>query len=433
MTRISVLTQGCKLNQYESELIVELLENAGFVVLTVEDPLSSVYIINTCAVTSEAERKVRQTVRHLRRLNPNSKIILVGCYAHAHRTAEEYNTLGVDLVLGNHEKKQILNFLNTTGLHAKADYWTEDDISYELVQSSVFERSRAFVKVEDGCNNGCTYCVLRELRGTRVRSKPVETVLIEIDRLVQRRHREIVLTGLNLGKYGTDLDVSLTELLKKIESIDGEFRIRLSSINPEDVTDTLIEFIKSSPRICNHLHIPIQSGSNEVLRRMGRKYDVEKLRRIVGKLREFDEHFSITTDIIVGFPGESERNFEETLSLIEELKFSRVHAFRFSPRPGTRAAELEEQVPGNVKKTRAEILIKHARKVAVEYRRNLIGRTMAVLVEGKVGGLFIGYDEYYNHHETNAGVVGEFSKVQICSVTDEGVLSKVVREQVSNE
>jgi len=184
--RVSVITHGCKINQYESELMIEMLENAGYVVLYGEDRGAEVYILNSCAVTSEAERKVRQTVRHLRKLNPDAKIILTGCYVQIPRTAEEYKNLGVDLVLGNLEKKRILSFINKVGGYFNSRYWEEDDISFEIVENSVTERSRAFVKVEDGCNNGCTYCVIRSLRGTKIRSKPLEVVVKEIEKLVRK-------------------------------------------------------------------------------------------------------------------------------------------------------------------------------------------------------------------------------------------------------
>lgn len=431
--RVSVITHGCKMNQYESELIIEMLENAGYVVLYGEDQGAEVYILNSCAVTGEAERKVRQAVRHLRKLNPDAKIILTGCYVQVPRAIEEYRSLGVDLVLGNLEKKRILNFINEVGGYFNSRYWEEDNISFEIVENSVTERSRAFVKVEDGCNNGCTYCVIRSLRGTRIRSKPIEVVVKEIEKLVSKRHKEIVITGLNLGKYGVDLGVNLAELLQKIASIEGDFRIRLSSINPEDLTDELIKVITQEERICNHLHIPAQSGSTSVLRRMGRNYSAEYFIERVNKLRQIDPFFSITTDIMVGFPGETEEEFKETLDFVRTIQFSKVHTFRYSQRPNTPAARFENQVPGNVKKDRAEILIKHADNVANEYRKQLVGKTTVVLVEGVQNGIAYGYDEYYLFHEINTGIIGEFSKVKICSVTNEGVVSKVVQKQASNE
>ncbi|HOQ39721.1 MAG TPA: tRNA (N(6)-L-threonylcarbamoyladenosine(37)-C(2))-methylthiotransferase MtaB [Fervidobacterium sp.] len=433
--RISVITQGCKMNQYESELIIEMLENAGYVVVTDEDPLSDIYIVNSCAVTSEAERKVRQIVRHLRRGNSKAKIILAGCYAQMPRKGLEGEVLDVDLVLGNLEKKQILSFLDESGVHADSDYWKEDNISFELVENSVEDRSRAFVKVEDGCNNGCTYCVIRSLRGTRIRSKPEEVVLKEIERLVAKKHREIVITGLNLGKYGIDMEGkgNLASLLMKILKMRGDFRIRLSSINPEDLTDELIKIIGNEERICSHLHIPLQSGSTTVLKRMGRNYSVEEFMEKIEKLRALDPLFSITTDIMVGFPGESEGEFEETLELVKNAEFSKVHTFRFSERSGTRAAEFEDQISGNVRKERAELLIKYARNAAHYYREKLIGQNANVLVEGVSNGIYVGYDEYYVYHEINSGALGEFARVKVYSVTEEGVVSKVDQKQVSNE
>ncbi|MCX7654501.1 MAG: tRNA (N(6)-L-threonylcarbamoyladenosine(37)-C(2))-methylthiotransferase MtaB [Fervidobacterium sp.] len=432
-TRISVITQGCKMNQYESELIIEMLENADYVVIPNADKDAAVYIVNSCAVTGEAERKVRQTIRHLRKENPSSKIILVGCYTQIKRDPSEYKLLGVDLVLGNHEKKNILKFLHENGIYSNNEYWKEDDISFEIVKDSVAERSRAFVKVEDGCNNGCTYCIIRTLRGTKIRSKPTEVVIKEIEQLVTKKHKEIVITGLNLGKYGYDTGTSLSQLLRQVSKINGEFRIRLSSINPEDIDDLLISVILESDKICNHLHIPLQSGSTSVLKRMGRNYTSEYFLNIVEKLRSVDPLFSITTDIMVGFPAETDEEFQKTLDIITKAEFSKVHAFRYSERPGTKAAQMEKKVPGNIKKERIDILIKHSQNIANEYKKKLVGRVVTVLVEGTMNGIYYGYDEYYVPHETNAGIIGDFVKVKTYSVTSEGVVSKVVQKQVSND
>lgn len=431
--RISVITQGCKMNQYESELMIEMLENANYIVIPDEDRDANVYIINSCAVTGEAERKVRQTIRHLRKENPNAKIILTGCYTQIPRDQTEYELLGVDLVLGNSEKKNILKFLNENGIYSNIDYWKEDDISFEMVKDSVAERSRAFVKVEDGCNNGCTYCVIRSLRGTRIRSKPIEVVIKEVEQLVTKKHKEVVITGLNLGKYGNDIGTTLAELLEEISKISGEFRIRLSSINPEDIDDKLISVILESDKICNHLHIPLQSGSTTVLRRMGRNYTSDQFLDIIRKFRSVDPLFSFTTDIMVGFPGETDEEFSDTITMVTQAEFSKVHAFRFSERPGTRAAQMEKKVPGNIKKERVDILIKHAHNIATQYKQKLVGRIATVLIEGVMNGIYFGYDEYYIPHETNGGIIGDFAKVKTCSVTSEGVVSKIVQKQVSND
>ncbi|MFN6991620.1 MAG: tRNA (N(6)-L-threonylcarbamoyladenosine(37)-C(2))-methylthiotransferase MtaB [Fervidobacterium sp.] len=431
--RISVITQGCKMNQYESELMIEMLENADFIVIPEEDKDAQIYVINSCAVTGEAERKVRQLIRHLKKKSPKSKIILTGCYTQLPREKEEYEALGVDLVLGNAEKKNIVNFLNQNGIFSNPEYWKEDDISFEIVSDSVAERTRAFVKVEDGCNNGCTYCVIRTLRGTKIRSKPKEVVVKEVEQLVSKNHKEIVITGLNLGKYGKDIDSNLSELLEAVSLISGDFRIRLSSINPEDIDDRLIKTILENEKICNHLHIPLQSGSNAVLRKMGRNYTAKDFLDVVYKLRGGDHLFSFTTDIIVGFPGEGEKEFRETIDIVTEVGFSKVHTFRYSERPNTKASQLGEKVPGNIKKQRAEQLIKHSQIIASEYRKKLLNRVSTVLIEGVSNSIYYGYDEYYVQHEVNGGIIGEFIKVRIMSVTAEGVVSKVVHKQVSNE
>lgn len=426
--RISFITYGCKLNQYETELMTEKLENFGYIVVNGEVE-SDVFVLNTCAVTSEAARKVRQEIRKLRKKYPNSKIIAVGCYSQIGH--EDLKKEGVDLILGNKEKKNIHLFIDKTGVFADAKYWLDDEIDGEIITSSLAERTRAFVKIEDGCDNVCTYCAIRFARGMKIRSKPVDVVVNEVIRLVKKEYREIVITGLNLGKYGFGEGYNLPYLVKRLAKIKGDFRIRLSSINPEDINDELINVIVNEEKICNHLHIPLQSGSEKILERMKRGYNQKKYFEVVEKLRNIDPTFSITTDVIVGFPGETENDFEETLKVVREVKFSKVHGFRYSDREGTAASNFENKVPGNIKKDRIVELEKVSRKISKEYKKMLLGKNVKVLIEGVKQGIYSGYDEYYILHETPYGALGDFNSVIIQAITDEGVISTNADRKVS--
>ncbi|QTA38288.1 tRNA (N(6)-L-threonylcarbamoyladenosine(37)-C(2))-methylthiotransferase MtaB [Thermosipho ferrireducens] len=428
--RVSILTYGCKLNQYETELMTERLENIGFVVMT-EEVESDVFILNSCVVTNEATRKIRQEIRKLKRKYPESKIIVAGCYSQL--SADEILKEGVDLVVGNGEKRKIDEYIGRTGVYVDKAYWKDGNgIEEETIYAAISDRTRAFVKVEDGCNNVCTYCAIRLARGVKVRSKPVEFVVTEVRRLIKRNYKEIVITGLNLGKYGLERGYNLLDLLEELVKIEGDFRIRLSSINPEDITDKLIDFIINEIKICNHLHIPLQSASDRILEKMNRNYRQRNYIEIVNKLRKKDPIFSITTDIMVGFPGETEKDFYETLKVVEDLRFSKVHAFRYSPKKGTLASTFTDQIPGNIKKERLIKLEQLSKKMAKEYRKNLVGAKLKVLVEGAKNGIYRGYDEYYVLHEIPKGSFGNFEDVIVFSVTEEGVVSKSVRKQVSN-
>ncbi|MDK2840215.1 MAG: threonylcarbamoyladenosine tRNA methylthiotransferase MtaB [Thermosipho sp. (in: thermotogales)] len=426
--RISIITYGCKLNQYETELMTEKLENLGFVVVNGEIE-SDVFVLNTCAVTAEATRKIRQEIRRLKKKFPASKIIAAGCYSQL--GYEELKNEGVDLVLGNKEKKDIHLYIDKVGLLVDEKYWFDDQIDNEIINSSLAERTRAFVKVEDGCNNVCTYCAIRFARGAKIRSKPIEVVVNEVARLIKKDYREIVITGLNLGKYGYGEEYDLVSLLKNLVKIKGDFRIRLSSINPEDIDDELISTIVKEEKICNHLHIPLQSGSDAVLKNMKRGYNQKKYLEVVEKLRVLEPTFSITTDIIVGFPGETESDFEETLKVVREVKFSKVHGFRYSDRKGTAASNLENKVPGNIKKERVIELEKISKEISKEYKKMLLGKNVKVLIEGFRQGIYNGYDEYYIYHETPYGNLGDFNSVIVQAITDEGVISTNAERKVS--
>jgi len=424
--KVAIITFGCKVNQYESEYMAEVLEESGHIIVP-EEAQADVYIINSCAVTHTAESKVKNKIRRIKKEHPHSKVVVVGCYPQL--SPEEPLRVGADTVLGNKEKKKIWKYidLEKPSFFVDKAYWLRDG-KVEKLKAGYIEKTRAFVKVEDGCDRSCTYCAIRLARGTKIRSKPIDQSVEEIESLVKMGFKEIVITGINLGRYGVDIDQHLTDLLWEIEKIKGNFRIRLSSLNPEDVDEKIYDYYKNSSKICHHLHLSLQSGSNRILKKMNRGYTKEEFMDIVENLRKIDPYFSITTDIIVGFPGETERDFLESIDTIKKSKFSKVHAFRYSKRTGTPAALMEDQIPGNVKRDRISYLESVAKEVAKEYRKNFVGKNVKVLVENRKNGFYRGYDQYYIYHEMPSGRTGEIREMKIVHVTDEGVVSVEARD-----
>ncbi|RKX45486.1 MAG: tRNA (N(6)-L-threonylcarbamoyladenosine(37)-C(2))-methylthiotransferase MtaB [Thermotogae bacterium] len=392
--KFSIITFGCKINQYEEELMKEQLLNAGFVLKRVEE--ADVVIFNSCAVTEEALRKLFQKIRHVRRFNPHSKVVVTGCAVQTDLNRFEH--FKVDAIVSLEKKKKIVPVVQEV-LHGRSEifdvnrtFWRNEELG-EKISADSWEKTRAFVKVEDGCDRACSYCAIRIARGSAIRSKPVSLVAEEVTHLVEKGFREIVLVGVNLGRYGKERGGSLVDLLKVLINVEGEFRIRLSSLNPEDIDDDLISIL-ATPKLCPHLHISLQSGSDSVLSRMNRSYQTADFFKIVEKLRKIDPLFSVSTDIIVGFPGETEEEFSKTLLLLERFDFSRVHIFRFSPRKGTPAFRMNGQIDGTTKKRRARFLRAIAHQSTERYLRRHIGRKRTVLVEEE-DGLSWGYDEYY--------------------------------------
>lgn len=417
---------GCKVNQYETELIIEQLERAGFVVSP--QPIGvDVCIVNTCMVTAEAERQSRQVLRKLKRLNPKAAVVATGCYPHLN--PQLLADCGADLVLGNTEKMNLVEHINnwfkkkgTSIIVSEPNYRVD-----QRVRNFLVERVRAYVKVEDGCNEYCTYCIVPIARGRSIRSKDKESVLQEVKNLVASGYKEIVLTGVNLGRYGKDIGTNLAELIQCIlDKINDNFRIRLSSINVQDVSDELVRLFKHRDKLCPHLHIPMQSGSNRILKFMNRKYTVEQALSLFSYLRSVDPDFSITTDIIVGFPGETIGDFEKTLALLTEAKFTRVHAFKYSERPGTPASRMSQKVPPEEKNRRMKLLKEFAERTAMEYRNASVGKVRTVLVEASKNGISYGYDEYYVRHELASMNPGDLARVVVRKPNGAGVVSQVV-------
>ncbi|MCS7238322.1 MAG: tRNA (N(6)-L-threonylcarbamoyladenosine(37)-C(2))-methylthiotransferase MtaB [Thermoguttaceae bacterium] len=382
MRRFRIVTLGCKVNQYESQYLREGLLLLGYEEASADD-LADLLIVNTCTVTSDADEKSRKAIRHLARLNPTAEIVVMGCYAT--RAAEEIAALpGVCCVI--RDKAELPNFLRSLGLSEPP-----------RGVSGFARRHRAYVKIQDGCRSHCTYCIIPYVR-PRLSSRLPGEILDEVGRLVDAGYREIVLTGIHLGHYGVDFPPEIREELaaasqgpqgnslaylaeQLIRSRNG-FRIRLSSLEAVELTPLLLELMKAFPeRICPHLHLPMQSGSNRVLERMGRRWAASQFVERCLAVQEMLPRPALTTDVMVGFPGETEEDFEATCEAVEKIRFAKLHVFRFSPREGTPAAKMSDQVPGQVKRKRAETLIALGEKLRQEYIASLAGWRLQLLVE----------------------------------------------------
>ncbi len=377
--RVAIETLGCKLNQAESELLARQLAEAGYRLVPPDEP-ADVYILNTCTVTHIADRKARHLLRMARRRNPEATVIATGCYAE--RSAQELARIeGVDHVLGKDRKADLLSLMET---RLKPSVRTPREASRAF-------RTRSFVKAQDGCNNFCTYCIVPLVRG-REKSLPVERVVNEVRQRVAAGYKEVVLTGTEIGSYSYE-DTDLKGLVECILFETAITRLRLSSVQPQEITPELLSLWRDS-RLCRHFHLSLQSGCDAVLRRMNRHYAVNDYQRSAGLIRSMVPEVAITTDVIVGFPGETDAEFEASYELCKKMAFARIHVFTYSPRPGTRAAEMPGQVPAQVKKHRSERMLRLAEESAQEFRRQFIGRTMPVLFEQR-SGYWSGFTDNY--------------------------------------
>lgn len=375
MKKIAIATLGCKVNRYDSAVIHKLLEGAEFSFVPF-DQQADVYIVNTCTVTKRADYQSRQLIRRSHRLNPDALIIVTGCYAQ--RSPQEIKKIqGVDYTVGIGKKERILDLINGSSRKEVPLEITNDIPAFP-------EHTRAFLKVQDGCDSYCSYCIIPYARG-RSKSLQKEETIRSISKLAELGYREIVLTGIHLGSYGWDLmpPTRLSNLLRSIEYEGISCRIRLSSIEPTEFDDDLIDLISSSPIICNHLHIPLQSGDDEVLKRMNRPYSSELFKELVKKLVSAMPDLNIGVDVIVGFPGESHENFTNTVNVIEELPIGYLHVFPYSRRPGTPAADFPGQVDSKTIKNRGKILRGIGNRKREEFYRRFLGKRLSILIESK--------------------------------------------------
>ncbi len=404
MKSVAFLTLGCKVNQTETASMRRLFEEAGY--RTVDfNSVADVYVINTCTVTHLGDRKSRQAARRARRINPGAVVVVAGCYAQV--AAEEVMAIPeVDLVVGTHDRDS-LPFLVEEAKKGRLNRVTPltEKTSFEgLPAAQSGDRTRAFLKVQEGCRQFCSYCIVPYARGP-LYSRPVQETVEEANRLAREGFLELVLTGVHLGSYGADLDgrPALSDLLTELAKVEGIKRIRISSLEPTEITAALVEVMAAEPKICPHLHIPLQSGDDTVLRRMNRKYTASEFLRLVRWLRNRIPGVALTTDVMVGFPGETDANFERTLTLVKRCRFSRLHVFKYSPRRGTPAARFPGQVPHRVKEERSRLLTELGRELAADFNSSFIGRTVEVLFEEEADpGTLAGLTPHYVRVEAKA-------------------------------
>ncbi|MBV7273028.1 tRNA (N(6)-L-threonylcarbamoyladenosine(37)-C(2))-methylthiotransferase MtaB [Clostridiaceae bacterium UIB06] len=399
--KVAFTTLGCRVNQYETEAMTEKFKREGYEVTPFEE-YADVYVVNTCTVTNIGDKKSRQMVSRARRKNEDAIIAVVGCYSQI--APEEVSKIeGVDVVLGTRNKGDIVYWVN----RAREEKQKVIEVS-DVLKNDVFEnlnineyqdRTRAFLKIQDGCNRFCSYCLIPFARGA-VCSKEPEKVINEVKELAAHGFKEIILSGIHIASYGVDLkgDYNLLKILEEIDKVEGIERVRIGSIDPQFFTEGVIDKLSSLKKLCPHFHLSLQSGCDETLKRMNRRYTTKEYRNIVEGLRRSIRDVSITTDIIVGFPGEGEEEFSSTYEFLKDIKLSKMHIFKYSPRKGTKAAGMIEQINGKVKDERSNILIELDKELESEFMSKFIGRTMKVLYEQKQNGsdcLYEGYTPNY--------------------------------------
>lgn len=412
-------TLGCKVNQYETEAIREQFAGGGWRIVREDEP-ADVYVINTCTVTNLADRKSRQYIRKARSLNDKALIAVTGCYAETDR--EEVSAIdGVSLVVGTADKMML--FSEVEKMLGEQSRKIGGGLIYGMAG-----RTRSYIKIQEGCDRYCAYCIIPYARGS-VRSRDENDIIAEAERLVSSGHREIVLTGINTALYGRENGVSgIRRLLERLDSVEGDFRVRLSSLEPNVVSKDDVEELLRSKRLCHHLHLSVQSGSDSVLKRMNRRYTRDDYIQIVDAIRRFDPHYGITADIIVGFPGESEEEFFDSLSLTERCGFAKVHVFRYSPRRGTLAAAMNDQIGPKDKNVRSKALIAASEKASREFRKSCIGDEQTVLFEKKQGGLLTGYAGNYIrvYAEGTGDILNGLTRVRLGSVYKDGMKGEII-------
>ncbi len=382
--KVAIYSLGCKVNIYESEYVLSLLKNHDYEIVSF-DEVADIYIINTCSVTNESDKKSRKVIRQARKKNKDAIIVVMGCYSQV-----QSDKIDADIILGNQDKSQILFYLDKfrkDRYPIKKIYDLRDNIAFERMFITNFDNhTRAFVKIQDGCNAFCSYCIIPFTRG-RVRSKQFDDVIQEVSMLVENGYREIVLTGIHTGKYGIDLEnMNLEKLLRRLICIPNLYRIRLSSIEINEITDGIMDLMKESDIIASHLHIPLQSGSDSILKAMNRRYTVNEFVSKIEKIRKLRNDISITTDLIVGFPGESDENFNETLETLKKIRFTKIHTFPYSQRNGTVASEMKEQIDGNVKKRRVKKILQLSDEFEKEYYERYKGEVLEGVSEFRKDG-----------------------------------------------
>ncbi|WNR46368.1 tRNA (N(6)-L-threonylcarbamoyladenosine(37)-C(2))-methylthiotransferase MtaB [Paenibacillus roseipurpureus] len=427
MATVAFHTLGCKVNFYDTEAIWQLFKNEGYEQVDFEQT-ADVYVINTCTVTNTGDKKSRQMIRRAIRRNPEAIVAVTGCYAQT-SPAEIMAIPGVDMVIGTQDRDKIIPLVkqfesDRQPINAVRNIMKTRSFE-ELDVPDFADRTRAFLKIQEGCNNFCTFCIIPWSRGL-MRSREPQSVIAQAEQLVAAGYQEIVLTGIHTGGYGEDIeDYSLAKLLKDLDKVEGLKRIRISSIEASQITDEVIEVLKSSDKMCRHLHIPLQAGNDHVLARMRRKYTTAEFARKIERLHEIMPDVAITTDVIVGFPGETDEMFREGFEFMERMQFSEMHVFPYSKRTGTPAARMEDQVDEEIKNARVHELIDLSEKMQLAYAQKFVGQVLEVIPERAYkgapdSGLYSGYSDNYVQlvFEGSEDMIGEVCRVK---VTEAGV------------
>lgn len=412
----NIITLGCKVNQYESQLMSEYMISAGFT--RSKCKTADIIIINSCTVTHTSDSKNRKVINRTRRENPDSIIILTGCMPQAFPDDTDLFR-DCDIVLGNVSRKALVPTLqkylsSQTQIIDIKNHMNGENFE-QMCVSSFLERTRAFVKIEDGCNRFCSYCIIPYARG-RVRSKTIDDIKSEVTSLAQKGYNEIVLVGINLSFYGTDIGVTLADAVECVCAVDGVERVRLSSLEPELMTEDVLKRFAALPQFCPHFHLSLQSGCTETLKRMNRHYTADEYADIVANIRRIFDNPSITTDIMVGFAGETDEEFLDNLAFADEIGFSKVHVFSYSRRKGTAADKMPHQVSESVKNDRSKLMIQHTEIKRMEFLNSQVGRVEDVLFEIKNrSGYYEGYTKNYTpvYLESDINVIGKIVKVKI--------------------
>lgn len=424
----NIITLGCKVNQYESEAVEELFLEKGY---QRQARNADIYVINTCTVTNMSDRKSRQMISRARRDNPDAVIAVMGCYSQV-KPEEVAEINGVDIVLGSRNKESVVelceDILQNKNVRDKIIAPSETKSFEELQISNQTEMTRAYLKIQDGCNMYCSYCLIPYARGNIV-SRGIGDIVEETKRLAENGFKEIVLTGIHVSSFGKDFneDISLIDAIEAVAKVDGIERIRLSSMEPRHISRNFLERMKATGKACDHFHLSLQSGSDDILKAMNRKYDTVIFKQKVNLIREVFPNAGITTDIIVGFPGETEENHKQTMSFVEEIKFSKTHLFKFSPREGTRAAKMGDQINGNIKRERLHDLEKLEEKNRIEFLEKQLDQILSVLIESKSD--FKGYSGGYS---TNYLKVNVKENIPANTIVDIKVTGTLDEELVGN-
>ena len=398
MNKVAFITLGCKVNQYETNAMIQKFIEQGYNIVE-HTKKADIYIINTCTVTNMSDRKSRQMLRRVKDLNPHAIVVACGCYAQIAK--EELKKIEeIDLILGNNEKKEIVKYIEKYIDEKKQIQSTEDVMQtrefVDFGNVTYTEKTRAVIKVQDGCDRFCSYCIIPYARG-RVRSRRPESVISEIKNIAKKGIKEVVITGIHVASYGKDFkeDYRLINLLEEINKIDGIERIRLGSIEPLLIDEEFMLRLTKLEKICHHFHLSLQSGCDETLKRMNRRYTTKQFGKIVNLLRENYNDVILTTDIIVGFPGETEEEFNKTYEFLKKIKFYKMHVFKYSKRKGTKADSMPMQINGNIKEIRSQKLIELSDKNEKEYNKIYIGKDVEVLFEERKDGFYKGHTKNY--------------------------------------